>query len=402
MRLSPRLSAILASLALCVAANAQNTSVQESRKAALEKEIAQLQKQLKENSARSANALGELTLIRKQLSNRRELILDSDREIRVLNDSIAKVNKEIKVLETRLDTMGIYYQRLIRGAYRNRDNRLWYVYLLASRDLSQASRRYSYLRNLSKQMNAEAAAIKKTREELDGKLEALGRMKVRAEDLKAARQKEMERLQGDEKRSDALVATLNKNKKKYQNELKSKQKQVEALNREIEKIIASHIAQSTNAGKDGGKGKGSAKAKPVDYKLAAEFENNKGRLPWPADGPVVEKFGRHNHPVYTSIVMPFNNGINIALSPGASVTAVFNGEVKNIIVMPGYNKCVLVQHGNYFTFYCKLADVNVKAGDKVSTGQAIGTVDTIDNQTQLHFQVWKEKTPQNPETWLRK
>ena len=99
--------------------------------------------------------------------------------------------------------------------------------------------------------------------------------------------------------------------------------------------------------------------------------------------------------------MPFNNGINIGLLPGDEVRAVFDGEVRSIIVMPGYNKCVLVQHGSYFTFYCKLSEVYVKSYDKVRTGQPIGKVDTIDGQTQLHFQIWKERTPQDPQNWLR-
>ena len=43
----------------------------------------------------------------------------------------------------------------------------------------------------------------------------------------------------------------------------------------------------------------------------------------------------------------------------------------------------------------------VKKGDKVKTGQALGTVDTIGGETQLHFQIWSGKTPQNPEIWLR-
>ena len=378
---------------------AQNTSAQESRKAVLEKEIAQLQKQIKDNSTKSANALGELTLIRKQLSNRRELISDSEREIRVLTDSIARVRKEISAIEARLDTMDLYYRRLIKGAYRNRDKRIWYAHLLTSANFAQASRRYSYLKNLSSQMNEEAARITATKAELDEKEAKLNKMKANAEALKDARQKELNQLKKDEKRSDTLIATLKKDKNKYQKQLATKQKQVEALNREIEKIIASYIAQQNAASKDSGKA--GTKQKPIDYKLAADFEKNKGKLPWPAEGPVVEKFGKHNHPVYTSIVMPFNNGINIALSPGTQIKAVFDGEVKNIIVMPGYNKCVLVQHGSYFTFYCKLAGVEVKAGDKVKTGQVIGTVDTIDHQTQLHFQVWKEKTPQNPENWLR-
>lgn len=394
-----RISLIFLLCAGSVHVYAQNTSAQESRKAVLEKEIAQLQKQIKDNSTKSANALGELTLIRKQLSNRRELISDSEREIRVLTDSIARVRKEISAIEARLDTMDLYYRRLIKGAYRNRDKRIWYAHLLTSANFAQASRRYSYLKNLSSQMNEEAARITATKAELDEKEAKLNKMKANAEALKAARQKELDQLKKDEKRSDTLIATLKKDKNKYQKQLATKQKQVEALNREIEKIIASYIAQQNAASKDSGKA--GTKQKPIDYKLAADFEKNKGKLPWPAEGPVVEKFGKHNHPVYTSIVMPFNNGINIALSPGTQIKAVFDGEVKNIIVMPGYNKCVLVQHGSYFTFYCKLAGVEVKAGDKVKTGQVIGTVDTIDHQTQLHFQVWKEKTPQNPENWLR-
>ena len=79
----------------------------------------------------------------------------------------------------------------------------------------------------------------------------------------------------------------------------------------------------------------------------------------------------------------------------------FDGVVKQVLVMPGYNQCVLVQHGNYFTFYCKLRNVKVKSGQKVTTGQQLGVVDTINKETQLHFQVWKDTTPQNPESWLK-
>jgi len=76
--------------------------------------------------------------------------------------------------------------------------------------------------------------------------------------------------------------------------------------------------------------------------------------------------------------------------------------VEQVMVIPVYNQCVMVNHGNYFTVYCKLKNVDVKAGDKVKTGQVIGTVDTINGQTQLHFELWKEKTPQNPESWLKR
>lgn len=374
----------------------QDTRQQENRKAQLEKEIAQIQKQLRENSDRSRNALDELALIRKQISNRKALVQESDREIRIISDSIRIARREYDALKSRLDTMTVYYGRLIRGAYRNRDTRLWYAFVFSGEDIGQAARRYSYLRTLSVRMNQQASALKVLQAELQTRLTSLEAMRRRAESLKADRQKELDGLRDEEKRSDTLVANLKKDKSKYQRQLDSKRRQVEALNKEIERIIAQYMDDGKKSSSGGRKTSGA-----VDYKLASQFEANKGKLPWPADGPVVEKFGKHNHPVYTSIVMPFNNGIGISLSPGAYVNAVFDGEVKRVIMMPGYNKCVLVQHGSYFSFYCKLGQVSVKAGDKVKTGQTIGQVDTIDGHAQLHFQIWKEKTPQNPEVWLR-
>ena len=386
-------------LAVSVRASAQDTSLQESKRAALEKEIAQLEQQIAENVSRSSSALNDLTLIRRQVEARKALLAESEREIGRISDSIGVTSANIASLQARIDTLTLYFERLVRSAYRNRDARVWYVYILSSRNFGQATRRYSYLKNLSETMNGEAAEVKRMRAGLELELSRLDSLKTEATQLRDERAAELARLRAEEERSDNLVSQLNRYRTRYQRQLATKRRQVEDLNREIERIIAEYIAAQEAKEKEAEKAGRPAAA--VDYKLAAEFESNKGRLPWPADGPVLEKFGRHNHPVYTNIVMPFNNGISIGLAKGSAVKAIFDGEVRNVIAMPGYNMCVLVQHGNFFSFYCKLGQVSVKAGDKVSTGKVIGIVDTIDGQTQLHFQIWKGKSPQNPEIWLR-
>ena len=396
-----RIFLALALLMTAVQAFAQDTSRQESRRNALQKEIAQLEQQIAENTSRSSSALNDLTLIRRQVEARKALVAESEREIGLISDSIAVTSGNIASLQARIDTLTLYFEKLVRSAYKNRDARVWYVYILSSKNLAQASRRYSYLKNLSETMNGEAAEVKEMRAGLELELSRLDSLRQEATELRDSRARELAELQAEEKRSDNLVAQLRRYRTRYQRQLNEKRRQVEALNREIEKIIAEYIA-AQQAAEEARKAEGKEAAEPVvDYQLAAEFEANKGKLPWPADGPVLEKFGRHNHPVYTNIVMPFSNGVSIGLAKGSAVKAVFDGVVKNVIAMPGYNMCVLVQHGSYFTFYCKLGQVSVKSGDKVSTGQVIGIVDTIDGQTQLHFQIWKEKTPQNPEIWLR-
>lgn len=373
---------------------AQDTRAQEERKAKLEREIAIIDRQLAENASQSSSMLSDLTLIRKKISNRKALVTEADRQVRKYADSIYLTNREITRLQVRIDTLTSHYSRLVMSAYKNRDARVWYMYMFASDNLGQAFRRFGYFRNLSSQMKSEAQRIRDMQDELAVKKERLDRMKKESEAVKASRQKELDELRKDENKADGVVKRLQKDRKKYQNQLTAKKKEVNALNREIARIIAAAMKTDDQKKKD------QVRAQ-LDMKLDAEFANNQGKLPWPAEGPVVSRFGKQYHPVYKNLELPPNNGVDIALAKGTSVNAVFDGVVTQVFVMPGYNQCVLVQHGNYFTLYCKMKGLVVKAGDKVKTGQALGTIDTINGQTQLHFEVWKGKTPQNPEQWLR-
>lgn len=377
-------------VSLCMPVLAQNTRAQEEKKARLEREIAIIDKQLKENASKSSSMLADLSLLRKKVSNRKELVAESDRQIRKYNDDIYLAQVQINRMQARVDTLTAHYAKLVRSVYKNRDARVWYMYMLASDNISQAFRRMGYFRNLSNQMKDEARTIRQMQDELEAQRNELQVLKKEAELVKAERVRELDELKSDEKKADGVVKKLKKDRRKYQNQLAAKKKEVNALNREIERIVAAAM-----------KPKSSGKKTVVDTKLDAAFANNKGKLPWPADGPVVGRFGKHYHPVYKNLELPPNNGVDIALTRGTQIKAVFDGVVKQVMVMPGYSQCVLVQHGNYFTLYCKLKSLNVAEGDKVKTSDVIGSVDAINGQVQLHFEVWKGSSPQNPESWLK-
>ena len=391
------LKLIFAAVLLCLTsvAHAQDTKAQEERRARLEREIAIIDKQLAENASKSSTMLADLNLIRKKVSNRKELVAESDRQIRKFNDDIYLTQLEINKINRRIETLTDHYSRLVVSAYKNRDVRVWYMYMLASDNLGQAFRRFGYFKNLSNQMKDEAQKIRAAKEELELEKEKLSKMKKDAEAVKAERMKELESLRKDEAKADNVVKQLKKSRNTYQKQLNAKKKEVEALNREIEKMIAAAMGDTT------GKSSSTRSKTVVDQKLAAQFVKNKGKLPWPVEGAIVGRFGSHKHPVY-NIVMPQNNGFDLAVSKGEQVKAVFDGVVRQVMVLPGYNQCVMIDHGDYFTLYCKLRNVKVKADDKVKTGDVLGTVDTINGQTQLHFELWQGKKALNPETWLKK
>ena len=393
---------VLGLLLLGAAASAQDTRRQESRKAQLEKEIATINRQLKDNARSSSRALTDLSLVRRKISARQELIAESDREIRALDDSIRVRQKEIDRLQARHDTLTLYYNRLVRSAYKNRDSRIWYMYILSSENIGQAVRRFGYLKGLSKNMSDQARQIQETAAVLEVEKERLAGMRDEARALRSQRQADVDALRSEEGENASLVARLQKDRKKYQSDLQKKNREVEALNREIAEIIRKATAKPKSSGGTGkSTGGGKTTSTAVDEKLSSSFAANKGRLPWPVEGSVIESYGQHYHPVYKNVKLPFNNGVTLAVARGTQAKAVFDGTVAQVVVIPGYNQCVLVQHGSYFTFYCKLKSVSVKAGQKVTTGQVLGTVDTISGEDQFHFQLWKERTPQNPENWLR-
>ena len=214
-----RFTVILLLVLVSIGSHGQNVKAQEEKRARLEREIEILDRQLSENASRSSSMLSNLTLIRKKVSNRKALVAESDKAIRAFSDKIYLKQLYINRMQERIDTLSAHYSRLVMSAYKNRDARLWYMYILASDNLSQAFRRMSYFKNLSSQMNQEAKRIKEAKQELEKEREELLELKKEAESVKAVRKAELLKLQGEEKQSDNIVKQLQKNRKKYQSQL---------------------------------------------------------------------------------------------------------------------------------------------------------------------------------------
>ena len=382
------LAIILIVTAAIMEAGAQDVSAQREAKRKLEEEIAFIDNQLKNIINRQKASTQQLTIVQRQVSNRKKLVDEADAEIRVLRTQINNTTAQINALQANLDTLNYYYNDLIYNAYKNRDNKVWFMYILGSENIGQGYRRFAYLGNLSESANAQADAILQTQEQLKVEKARLDSLVVVATATRQQRQREYDNMKADEQKSKSLVNSLNKSKNQYTKDLQAKKKQVDALNKEIERILKKEVS--------------SQKAEAIDYTLAGRFEDNKGKLPWPVQGVITGRFGNHNHPVYKNIQLPTNNGVDITAARNASVKCVFDGTVKQVLVMPGYSQCVLVQHGTYYTFYCRLGKVSVKANQKIKAGDEIGTLDVTDDASVLHFQIWKGTDKQNPESWLRK
>lgn len=358
------------------------------------KDVRLLEEKIRVLDKEKGSAAKKLQLIKATVDARKALVAESDKEIARFNRSIGQKNKEIKALSLRLDTLTAYYTKLVRNAYKNRDPKVWYMYILASDNIGQAFRRIGFLKSLSSQMGVQAAKIKETKAGLDEEKKALVGLRSQAEALRTQRKAELAAISKEQKEAEKLLSQINKNAKKYRREADEKKAEITRLNRELEKL------KRQLAG--GGTGKTSSGKIEIDQALAAEFKNNQGKLPWPLDGPVIGKFGSHSHPLHRNVKTLKNNGINVAAAEESAVRAVFNGTVLQVFEIKGYGQCVALLHGNYMTQYCRLKEITVKKGDKVTTGQVLGKLANIGGDAYLHFELWNTSgTPVNPEIWLK-
>lgn len=354
----------------------------------LTQDIEFLDSQIKEANKKHKNTLTELNLYHHKAEARKRLIEELEKNISNQEKQIGLKSNQILQAQSQIDTLKIHYAGMIKKAYKNRDNRTWFIYILAGKNIEQGYRRWSYLRSYSKALNNEGKKIKERQIKLQKEKEQLQALKRENERSQQAKTSEYESLKTEEKKRQTIANTLSRQQKTLKAQLQKKQQEAAGLQKELERLIAKS-------------GKYTATAENV--RLSGAFSDNKGKLPWPVGkGIITEKFGINKHPTLKNVNLPFNNGINISAPRGADVTAVFEGVVKQIILIPGYSNCVLVSHGRYFTFYCKLGRVNVRSGEKVAIGQKIGTLDTKGESSELHFELWDGKQKQNPVNWLRK
>lgn len=386
--------ALLVSLLLLFATvlTAQSVNEQTKRKQQIEEEIAFLDKQLATTKSKQQSSTKELNLIQKKIANRKKLLKELEIEIEYIDGQVVKREQEITDLNRNLASLKKSYADLIYHSYKNRDQNIWLMYILASKNVEQGYRRWSYIKNYSQAIKEMAGNIRSNTENVAKEQEELAKVRVNSVNVQAKKQQEYKKLSLEEVGAKRMITQLSKKESEVKQQLNTKRREVERLNREIERILAEAVKAKTSP---------EYKESVADRALSDKFENNKGRLPWPVrKGAVIEQFGQHYHPVFKNIKLPFNNGVNIATDANADVFCVFDGVVKQILVMPGYNQCILVQHGDFFTFYTKLAKIAVKSGQKVSTGQVLGSLSESEGSSVIHFQLWKGTEKQDPEQWI--
>ena len=370
----------------------------EAKRKKLDGEIAYTNKLLDETRSSKKNTLNELKLLNVKISKRSDLVATLKTEIYNLENQIEETEIAIVVLNENLNDLKVKYAKVAWHAYKYSSSYNKLIFLFSADGINQAYQRMRYLDQIADFIRKEAIRISKAEEEQEDLLNKLTTEKNQKKILLDIEQDEIIKIEDEKIQKSKLKTELQSQENDLRKTLRKKEKEVARLDKQIQDIIAAETA----AKKDASTGK-TYELTPAEKTLSASFEDNRGHLPWPVErGVISETYGVHNHPVLKKVKTK-NNGINIATTAHSEARAVYKGKVVSITKISNSNTAVIIKHGEYFTVYSNLDKVYIKKGDMVGTKEAIGQIHTnLKGETELHFEVWKSRTKQNPAYWISK
>lgn len=417
----------------------------QARRTELQNQINQSEKILLNMKKDVKSQLSDLALINSQVAQQQLLLKTIESDVETLNKEIVSVEGLLDTLENDINEKKQKYEQAMRYAYtqsRGVQDKLMFV--LSAKTITQMYRRARYVKEYSVHLKAQAEQIQARQRQIQQTRSELLTAKGEKSNLLHQNELEKAKLETKQGQQKKLVTDLQKKQKNVQQEIDKKKKQSQELNAQIDKLVEQEIAaakkreeqrrkqaqrkktdnsssnkrssastssssRNTNTASTGKTASPKAERMDVysaddsDRKLVGSLERNKGQLPIPITGPysIVSHYGAHGVSGLKNVSVD-NKGIDIKGQAGASARVVFDGEVSAVFSYGGV-KGVLVRHGNYISVYVNLSSVSVSQGQKLKARDTIGKVaNSGEDGYVLHFQLRRETTKLNPESWLKR
>jgi septal ring factor EnvC (AmiA/AmiB activator) len=366
----------------------------------------------------------DLKRLKRRISQKQRERDQADEKEREISQEVSRISKELRSSRRSLKDVE---QRIKETESRKADaeQRLWAANLdvgqwngmlsaelrrLYERRAAAESGRFleiEWRRRLARDKAAAMSDAVRRHDEIRSDHEALVAVESEFQDLKRRREEDEERVRQAKKDMTNLLATVQGRRAVIEDDLK----ELDASAKKFEKLIMDLIrerqereaaraeAERQRAAQE--RKKSGRKAVAAAAKAPAAGPADFGKLPWPIEGAVVERFGKFKHPELDTVVV--SNGIKIRPAHAGPVRAVGKGEVLFAGEFMGYGLMALVAHpDNLYTIYAQMGELKVKKGQRVSVGEVVGSSGTdAEDRPVFYFELRLHGEAMDPLLWLR-
>jgi len=392
------LKALLAMIYLLTLGTAALADVRDELKG-INSQIKEKQILLKQTKKVESKVSSELVHIEKNLREKEVNLQHLSSELKTVESGVASTQKQMLLTQAELEHKKAEISRRVSSLYKAGEMGNVRIFF-SSGSIPQAVENRRYMRSVLENDKKLFLDYQNRLLQLKGLKESLEKEAVRKEKLSEQIKAKKQEIENEKSKKSALLSQVRLEKKGYQSSLQQLQANARRLQSMVERLEARSRKSYTQ--KD-------EKKKPVpggDYHQPPVsdkgFGAQRGRLPIPASGEIVSRFGKHKHPEFNSFT--FNNGITIAAPMNADIRAVFDGEVIFAEKFNGYGNMLIIDHGGgFFTLYAHTSRINKKVGASVRKNEVVAHVGDTDSTdgAKLYFEIRYQGKPVDPGPWLR-
>ena len=375
----------------------QSKKLLEKQKIEIQNEIKVIEQKLSNSSKKKGVIIANAEDLNYKIKLQQNLISNINNQLNLILNEIDDNEIQLSNLKNKELSLKEELAKMLLIGYKKKSNLNKLMFIFSSSSFQQAYKRLQYFKQYANFQSKTLSKIKITSSEIENIIIALDSQKTNKQLLINENENIKKELSIQYSDLNELIAEVNKDQKKYKNEIKQKQKLSREIDKKIEKLIREALANSK-------RNEGGFKLSEEAQLISKNFNANKGRLPSPViRGNVVLGFGKQPHPIVKTATIQ-SNGVRIRTSSDVEARTIFDGQVYSIIVSKNNSRTVLIQHGNFFTVYKNLSQTYVSKGDKLKTKEVIGKIatDPLNGQTILSFSIFYNGVPQNPRTWIYK
>lgn len=309
------------------------------------------------------------------------------RRIRVTGQSLELQQRRMSELEAergdarlKLDKHRSALERQIRAAYAmGRQEKV--KILLNQEDPAVVSRIMVYYDYFNEARIGQMKQIEESLRELTRIEREIAQEESRLQQLQAKNQNERQQLEEAQQGRQLIVAKLERRLKDQGYELsslKDDENRLQSLISNIQEVLADI---------------------PMDGAANEPFRKRKGKLPWPASGRLVARFGTRRE-----VGKLIWDGVMIAAPEGREVRAIAHGRVAFADWLRGFGLLLIIDHGDgYMSLYGHNQSLFKDTGEWVGAGEVVAQVGSSGGRSSsgIYFGIRHNGAPQNPKLWCR-
>ena len=222
----------------------------EQRKKALLEQIKEMSALRQQQSQQHKTTVQQIEVANEKILARTRLIQINQQQANLLSKEIADNEEQMRTLKKELEYHKSEYAKIIKQSYKSKSAQNRLLFLLSSESFSQAYKRLAYMKQYVNYRKEQVNLIQTKTNKIKSLNDTLIAQRNTKNQVLEEQRQEQATLQTEKKELETLAANIRTVERSYEAQIREKQKQANAIDREIQRLIRLAIIEANKREKE--------------------------------------------------------------------------------------------------------------------------------------------------------